>query len=134
MRSYLVDCPPVRSVIGTSTTHPNTFTRDPGLLFRSVMGETKSSLRKTLMRFGCEASKSSGDSSRTNPCPSTSSLEISLNFPFLPHPHREGSLNFLSSCSTLIIFPQEGHSNLVAVTCGRRSEERRVGKECRSRG
>ena len=103
-------------------THPWILTRDPGLLLFSVIGETRSSFKKTLIRLGWEPSRSSGDSSRTSPCPSTSSFEISLNFPFLPQPQRVGSLYFLSTCSTFKIFPHEGHSNLAAVTWGRTSD------------
>src|SRR3989344_2851772 len=118
IKSYLVDCPPVLRVMGTSVTHPLSRTRDPGLLRRSEKGETKSSFKKTLIRLGWVPSSSSGDSSKTSPWPSTKALEISLNLPFLPQPHRVGSLYFLSSCKTLRILPQEGHSNLAAVTCG----------------
>src|SRR3989344_7539374 len=108
--------------MGTSTTQPHNFTREPGLVLLSEKGETKSSFKKTLILFGWLPSRSSGDSSSTKPCPSTNSLDISLNLPFLPQPHLLGSLYFLSNCKIFRIFPQEGHSNLAAVTWGRTSD------------
>ena len=94
IKSYFVACPPLLNVIGTSVTQPHNFTLEPGLVLLSDSGLTKSSLRKTLILFGCAPSKSSGASSKTNPCPSTNCLEISLNLPFLPQPHLVGSLYF----------------------------------------
>src|SRR3989344_968864 len=108
--------------MGTSATQPTSLIRDPGLDFLSVSGETRSSLQNTFIRLGWLPSRSSAASSRTSPWPSTSSLEISLNFPFLPQPHLLGSLYFLSSCRTLRMLPQEGHSNFAAVTWGRTSD------------
>src|SRR3989344_1008302 len=122
IKSYLVDLPPVFKVMGTSVTHPIIFTREPGLLLLSESGETNSSLRNTLILFDCAPSNSSGDSSNTKPCPSTNSLEISLNLPFLPHLHLLGSLYLVSNCKTDKIFPQLGHSNLAVLTCGRTSD------------
>ncbi len=80
--------------MGISEIIPLNFTIVPGLLLLSERGETKSSLRKTFILFGCAPSRSSAASSKIIPWPSTSSLAISLNFPFLPQPHLVGSVTW----------------------------------------
>ena len=122
-RSNLVSFAPVREMMGTSFTMPLMITLEPGDVFLSLSGETRSFLRSTLMRLGWSPpSRTSGDSSTTMPCASTNSLLSIRNFPFRPQPHLEGSRKVVSSWSTLMTLPQAGHSNLDAVTCGRTSD------------
>src|SRR3990167_2066351 len=123
--SNLVEIAPVCKGTGTSFKIPNILTLLPGVVLFSILGSTRSSCKKTLILLGCSPpSKESGASSIINLCASTISLLKSLKFPFQPHEHLLGSLNFLSICKTLRIAPQLGHSNFAFTTCGlTRSEE-----------
>jgi len=55
-------------------------------------------------------------------CASIISFDSTLNFPFLPQPHFEGSLNFESCWRTGMILAQDGHSKRADITCGLTSD------------
>ena len=65
--SNLVERPPDWRGTGTSFKTPMTFTLLPGVVFSSINGSTRSSLRKTLILFGCSPPvRDSGASSITS--------------------------------------------------------------------
>ena len=65
-RSNLVDKAPVAREIETSFKTPIILTFEPGVVFSSILGSTKSSFKKTFILFGCSPpERESGDSSIT---------------------------------------------------------------------